>query len=267
MYRKCIGHSAARAGYPVALSWMSTEALGDQLADSIRRGVRTHLAERGRSESEIEQAVQSALGQVASLHPQRLGAILGGALPHELAHKWYIPVFWPDFERAGSSHYSGPAPDWIDELAAIAVEPDSLRRSRRQHVLQAFQQQRASGLAGHAYLDLQSLFGAEHPMRANLAKAAAPHGHDAGWRVMAGAEAEAIAGDAALYYASIAALQEFLIERSGDPAIAGSLARSAAAGADVVTWLHTQPALPQTVEALSQTWWQWLSAQPPAAGE
>lgn len=52
------------------------------------------------------------------------------ALRHEIAHKLFIRYSWPNTR---SDQYGGDAPDWLDEIVAIAAEPASLTERRRKH--------------------------------------------------------------------------------------------------------------------------------------
>jgi hypothetical protein len=71
---------------------------------------------------------------------------LDDALPHELGHVWFRNQYWPKPKLAAtgassstagkvssqlSSHYGSPGPDWLDEMAAISMETDTMTDCRR----------------------------------------------------------------------------------------------------------------------------------------
>jgi hypothetical protein len=140
-------------------------------------------------------------------------------LPHEIGHSLFIRFLAP---RTGADEYGGGAPDWLDEMAGIAFEDDSGVRMRR----------------GEAWDHARS--GALIPLARLLAM---PHPEWSARRTASGAAAagpplsQPESPDTPAFYATLRALFDFLVQRTGDEQVVRRLADRARTGAPLDEWL------------------------------
>ncbi|MGE6334698.1 hypothetical protein [Stenotrophomonas sp. NPDC077659] len=187
----------------------------------------------------------------------RVSRSTGDVLPHEIGHSLYQARFWPGPTDDGSLHYATPAPDWLDEAAAILMEPPPMLAERRQqyHAL-------LSVPSPHVQ-DLPRFLQAPHPVDAARRAALTGGGSSSasGLTVMT-ASGDTGAALAAFYQQSLA-LADFLIERSGCPDVLGQISLALADGQSFDDWLaKSGPALQlgNDVATLTQHWQAWLNA-------
>lgn len=145
-------------------------------------------------------------------------------LPHEIGHTLFIRFLVP---RTGIDEYGGGAPDWLDEMAAIAFEDPSGVRMRRMEA-------RRHAERG-ALIPLARLLSMPHPewsARQTAAGAAA----ESPIRQPRSAETPA-------FYATLRALLDFLIDRTRNERVLRLLAEQARADAPLDRWLlgHSGP--------------------------
>lgn len=138
-------------------------------------------------------------------------------LPHEIGHALFIRYLVP---RRGLDEYGGAAPDWLDEMAAIACEDAAgvaMRRAEaRRHA------------ADGALIPLARLLSMPHPeFSARTADNAVSR---QGMRTPRSIDTPA-------YYATVRALFDFLIERTGNERIIAVLAGQVRAGKPLDRWL------------------------------
>ena len=181
------------------------------------------------------------------------------ALPHELGHLWFIRTYWPDRSAAGG-HYGGPAPDWFDEVAAVLMEDDASGTARRDQFAATLAGTRGTVEERDRLLDLQSYLSTEHPALPGVRATAGdvrPGG--GGVRVLTGPEAQKIAADGLFFYLQSRRFADYLIERTGNPAVFGRVADAIAAGGSFADWLSVSgyPALPTTLDGLAADWRAW----------
>lgn len=144
-------------------------------------------------------------------------------LRHEVGHDLFIRYLVPS-TRAGQSRagqYGGDAPDWLDEMAAIAFEGDPMRAMRRRAAVRH--------AADGTLIPLPRLLTMVHP---ELAAGTMPAAGG-----MPGAAYVPKSGETASFYATAAALYEYLVERTGNSAIVAELARAFRAGERLDHWL------------------------------
>lgn len=138
-------------------------------------------------------------------------------LPHEIGHDLFIRFLAPG---TGKDEYGGGAPDWLDEMAAIAFEdPGGVRRRRgeaRRHAERG------------ALIPLERLLSMTHPEWSARSAAAG----DAGATTHQPRSAETPA-----FYATVRALLDFLIARTGDERIIRRLAEQVRSDAPLDRWL------------------------------
>lgn len=155
-------------------------------------------------------------------------------LPHEIGHTLFIRFLAP---RTGKDEYGGGAPDWLDEMAAIAFEDASGVRMRRSEA-------RRNAERG-ALIPLARLLSMPHP-EWNARQAAPPS--------TASSMSQPRSADTPAFYATVRALLDFLIDRTGNERVIRLLAEQARAGAPIDQWLLAQSArgAAAAAEGLSQ---------------
>lgn len=139
-------------------------------------------------------------------------------LPHEIGHTVFIRFLAP---RTGRDEYGGGAPDWLDEMAAIAFEDSAGVRMRRADA-------RRHAARGEL-IPLTRLLSMPHPeWSARQPTADTLAGSPT--RPPASAETPA-------FYATLCALLDFLIERTGDERVIRLLADQVQEDAPLDRWL------------------------------
>ena len=273
--RSALQQTLSEAGFSRVLPWPTAQQMDDLRAESVRGALRTHLAATGLEGEALEAAVAEQLrNQPASTAAP--GTRESGAA-HELGHMWAIDTYWPDREHptGAAREYGGPAADWLDESAAVLMEDERLTASR----LEAFQRE-WSKAEGARPKPLAAFFVDEHPLAAEgvaaarevsrtVARAAAGSDPAAGRTSVARVRTGSAGMGAALFYAQARLVADFLIERSGDPAVSDSIARAYADGRTMEQWLAAEGPprnLPATVAELDSQWAAWLAARYGPAG-
>jgi len=187
----------------------------------------------------------------------RMAAEDATTLRHEVGHAMYAAMYWPDAIGTLQDRYGTPAPDWLDEAAAIAMEPPEAQASH----LAAFigvARQRPREIPG-----LASFLASEHPVRgAGLASALAR-----GPKSDSGVQMMVTSGSfpgLETFYGQSLLTGLFLAETSGNPQILAPISRAIADGLDFDAWLArdgTSFGLPSTVVELEPLWDNWLRQQ------
>ncbi len=178
-------------------------------------------------------------------------------LRHEVGHALYAAMYWStDAGSTPQGRYGTPAPDWLDEAVAIAMEPvESQARHFAAFVNVAKQRPRDVP-------DLADFLASEHPVRsAGLAQALArgPKS-DSGVQMMVAGRGDRFPGLETFYGQSLLTAL-YLAETSGDPRILVPISAAIAEGLDFDAWLARDGAaynLPGTVAELQPRWEDWL---------
>jgi len=238
------------------LPWLSEAATSEAYRASIERAVMAKAQTMGLGAEQTAALVRSALAQQADkFAPEALRAKEASALPHELGHGWLTKAFWPKAVTGSSDHYGGPAPDWLDETAAILMEDDALANSRRRQFAAIY---RGADTAAKARLiDLSSFLSGGHPALPKIDLA----GATAGVRVLTGAEAAGIVAAANGFYLQARVFADYVLARSGQPDAFRSAADAFASGRTLADWLASDGArlhLPTTVASVQADWEAWL---------
>lgn len=248
-----------RVGVRWRLPWLSEAAMIEAYSASITRGVTAKAQTMRLDAAQTATLVRAALAQQAArLSPESLRAREAGSLPHELGHGWFIQAYWAAAAVDGGGHYGGPAPDWMDETAAVLMEDDALADSRRRQFAAIYAG--ADAAARARLTDLTSFLSGGHPALPQLGQSA----QTSGVRVLSGDEAGAIAAAAGTFYLQARLFADYVLERSGDPAAFRTAAAAFAAGKDTPEWLATvgkRLKLPTTVVALQADWDAWLRSR------
>lgn len=269
------------AGFTTVLPWFSPAAYRMQVEASVRRAIEQQAATANLPVEQIDALVQSQVSRIPDVgSPESLAARAAVVIPHELGHSWYRQSFWPGAE-ATRGHYGSPGPDWLDEAAAVRMEPatsyaDRLNgfwaRYRRDPVAATTSTDVAVGIA-----NLRIYFDSAHPLaeraRSVVDAEQLPGGRGtSGSRIVlrTGAEAERIAGDGIRYYEQGAIVARYLAERSGDAAILGRIGAAFGRGETIDQWLanaEDKGQLPRSVSEMQPDWEAWLAANlPPPPG-
>lgn len=170
-------------------------------------------------------------GGCAFLFPWNFSRLHAGAarlpthvLPHEIGHALFIRFLVP---RTVADEYGSDAPDWLDEMAAMAFEdPDGVRMRRndtRRHAERG------------ALIPLARLLSMPHPeWSARQVVATGPADSTI---------SQPRSADTPAFYATVRGLLDFLIARTGNESVIRLLAEQVRAGAPIDRWLlaHCAP--------------------------
>lgn len=195
---------------------------------------------------------------------KRTAADTPGTVQHEIGHKLFTAAFWPaqSFER-DPKRYSSPAPDWLDEGAAMLMEPAQATESRRR----MFAQMAAGELKSAPVQPLQVFLNAPHP------RLTSPDLPD---EIKAGSDENRVSISLSLdsnpamvsmagYYAQTRVWIDFLSE-TGQRGTLPAMAESFAASKSLEEWLAqngAQYGLATTLPALQAQWTHWLQRRYP----
>lgn len=251
----------ADAGFAWRMPWLSEGDMAGAYRASIERGVTAKAAALGLDADRTMQMVAAAWQQAADrLSPAALRKREAGALPHELAHGWFIHAYWPRAEARANDHYGGPAPDWMDEMAAVLAEDEAMADGRRAQFAAIHGGQNAAARA--RLLDLATFLSGGHPALPKI-DVGAQKGRVG---VLTGAEAAAIAQVAGTFYLQARSFADYLRARSGGSAAYRSAAAAFAGGKDTAGWLRDEGArlnLPTTIAGVERDWRAWAALNPP----
>ncbi len=225
------------AGAQRVLPWLSPSARRRALERGIRETL-SRQAPAGQSDAIANAAIQQAAPQIEA---SVVRSSQPGVMAHELGHLWYIQAYWNGVASSGDA-YGSPAPDWLDEAAAVLMEGDSLTRSRRA----AF---RALPPETSSTAFVSTLFGETHPAFASGATTAdLTAGGSSGSRVMTmtGEEFQRRTGTdigaAAAFYARVRAFVDFIEAKTGDHRALVRLTAHLRSGGSVSDWFAEDPA-------------------------
>lgn len=243
-------------GYSVVLPWLDPAEERAQLAERIRAQVAGQLPDL--PDDRIDALVARALPAPEEPTPRDI-ALDTAAIAHELGHLWYIRTFWTA-EAGTESHYGGPAPDWLDEIAGVAMETGDLLDQRRAALRDP---QRGP------YPPLSDFLAMPHPLAVLAAAAAEQHQGEIGEgqaRVirLSGEDAERLldgaATDPSRYYIQARGFLDYLTDRASRAPLV-PLTQALQSGQTLDDWLAQAGAahgLPGSVEALEADWEAWL---------
>lgn len=251
------------AGFVHVLPWPDPEAFDRARRQGIEVAARQFATSRGLSAPQAEQIVARALANGGAEGGK--AALDAGMVPHELGHLWFTHAFWPTAGQgdAGVSHYGGPGPDWLDELAAILLEdePTTDRRRAQMKALLLGEVIPALGpVAGReTLLDLKGFLSRNHPglTRVQMSPPSLPAGGGVAVVFTPAGGAPGAAADERLFYLQARGFADFLIEKSGRASVFSDIARALAGGETFEGWLATEGAalgLPGTVDGLDLRW-------------
>jgi len=251
------------AGYERVLPWVDAVEEAQRRRDRIRAQIEDQAP--GLPEAQLNALVERALGGQGATDEPLDPAVEQAAIAHELGHLWYIDAFWPH-DRDAPAHYGGHAPDWLDEMAAVAMEEGPLLETRREQLRDA---------DGETPIALDAFLAMEHPLaslgqaaRANLADRnnSADTAASGGMQVLrlSGEEADEFLSQAAIdpgsYYVMARGFLDYLTARAGAAPL-GELSTWMRGGGTMETWLAEHGAahgLPSNTDLLVADWQVWL---------
>jgi len=242
------------AGFSTVLAWPSPAKLGELMTAALRQNA---LGRQGGGALSDEAEATLRLQTDAVLTAQELKQ--EGVVAHELGHTWYKAAFWRDSDIALDG-YATPAPDWLDETAAILTEGDTLAESRRKLFLRGWtdlepRERSASGAIG----DLAHFLQRPHPSQT---RETTPSNSAGTTSVPVTVRMGDAPNSTDAYSNQVRVFADYLIARTGDAAVFAQVSQAVAMGLNFEAWLGSQtqyPALPRTVLALQADWASWIN--------
>ena len=166
-------------------------------------------------------------------------------LRHEIAHDLFVRFVAP---RTREDEYGGDAPDWLDEMAAVAFESPREERDRR---AAARMDADTVGL-----IPLPRLMEMTHP----------EYGHiSAGKGGTSFLAKTPNSGLTIVYYSTIKAFYDFLVWRTGRRDIIADMGRAVTTGQDLRTWLPRRLGYargPSPMERMDGEFQRWFASDP-----
>lgn len=251
------------AGFAHVLPWPDPEVFEQATRQGIERAARQFATSQGLNAAQADQMVERALAN--SRADGGKAALDAGMVPHELGHIWFTQAFWPGDGQVDQavSHYGGPGPDWLDELAAILLEdePTTLRRREQMQALLTGEVVPAIGpVAGReTLLDLKGFLTRDHPALASVLteRSDAPSGEGIALvYTPAGGGLNAVVAER-LFYIQARCFADFMIETTGRLTVFADIAQALSEGRTFESWLASDGVnlgLPATLDGLDTVW-------------
>lgn len=221
-------------GAAAALPWPTNAAHAAMLGDGLRKAGMPDAAIAG--------------------HPLMNPDMRRPVTRHELGHVLFTRAFFPD-ARPLRGHSNSNLPDWLNEMAAMLLEPDSAADHRRRMLRELV----ADPARASLILPLDAYFASENPAKPPPDQKVDAKGVSLVFR--AGNDAPATQAVRGAWYAQTQAFADFLQDASGKPEVFADLTRAIARGGTVGTWLASSGKanhLPSGMQELQDTWDAWL---------
>ena len=260
------------ADFNVVLPWLDPESKSAAIDQSVRRAVLKAVEGKNMASEQVEALVAQAKSKMPDISAAKAADTDAGAVAHELGHQWFIRSFWPGQSVGKLGGYGGPAPDWLDELAAVLHENDQLTADRRRQFKAVYLQQPDRkvllDITTNYLADLQTYLRREHPAHKGVKDAIAKMKQADGSKrspdsvtVLTGAEASALSKDGLMFYLQSRAFADFMIERTRNLRIFAEIAAADANGVSFPRWLAKSGSkykLAASVPLLEKQWRVWL---------
>jgi hypothetical protein len=264
-----------RENHPAILPWFTPQGRQDLIANSVRNQVKEQQPDiTGEAlEQIVERSVKASLeasGQPLKNQSDSSSNILDGALSHELGHLYFIRTYWSDetldvtdTNPTANNRYGGPAPDWLDEMAAVLLENDALTIGRNNGLKEAAKNNFKT------MWPLEEYFTMTHPAFEQTRKIiearqqAANGGAQNGVLILSADElAKREDGrQPVMFYAQSRGFADYMIEKSGNERIFANIATFIAKNGSIDEWLseysgkyHIAP----TIHGLEADFHAWL---------
>ena len=167
-------------------------------------------------------------------------------LRHEIGHDLFIRYLVPS---TTPDQYGGDAPDWLDEMAAVAFEGEALRAGRRRTSVRA---------AGEGKLiPLQRFFTMAHP---EMAAGSIPVSTDRRATAF-----DAQSNDTLQFYSMASSFYDFLVSRIKNDAIVAELAAAFRRGEPLEQWILARTGY-SSIQALNAQFENWIASDPRYGG-
>lgn len=184
------------------------------------------------------------------------------SLRHEIGHAMYAAAFWPDAAAGSDQRYGSPAPDWLDEAAAILMEHPESQGARAGEFIAAAQALPDSIPPLAEFLDM------EHPVLAPRLLQRLERGVSSESGIHMTVTRDADSWGIVTFYGQSLLVGMFLMETSGEPLILATISAAVADGVPFPDWLAQHGpshGLPPSLEALQDAWEAWSRALPDRA--
>lgn len=171
-------------------------------------------------------------------------------LRHEIGHDLFIRYLVPSAKR---DQYGGDAPDWLDEMAAVAFEGEALQTIRRRAVVRYAREAKL--------IPLQRFLTMIHP---EVAVGSIPESSGQLAPVF-----EAQSDETLQFYSMATAFYDFLVTRTKNGAIIADLAVAFRNGESLDRWIVARTGYGDRqngVEALNADFLAWLASDPRYGG-
>lgn len=261
-----------RRSYPVVLPWLTLKDREEMIARGARAQIqRVRPDLQGEAlEAVVQRSVEASLSASGNGGDENLHA---GVFAHELGHLFFIQTYWPsddvdvlEMNPAEVTRYAGPAPDWLDEMAAVLMENDALTDGRVDGLVTA----NAAADQLRALWPLEEFFTMTHPAfeqarRVIEARQSSAEGRARGGVVMLSSgdlEERDDGRSPAMFYAQSRGFADYMIEKSGDPQVFARIASYIAASGSMAGWLKENArsiGVADTVEALDEDFKGWIA--------
>ncbi|MGA9582188.1 MAG: hypothetical protein WBR13_09490 [Allosphingosinicella sp.] len=161
-------------------------------------------------------------------------------LRHEIGHDLFIRHLAPSTK---ADQYGGDAPDWLDEMAAVAFEGEALRSTRRRGAVRYAQEGKL--------IPLQRFLAMTHP---EMEAGSIPDPSDRLVRPF-----EPASDDTPRFYVMASAFYDFLVARTKNPAIVAELAAAFRKGQPLERWILARTGNKGGIQALNADFQAWVA--------
>lgn len=168
-------------------------------------------------------------------------------LRHEIGHDLFIRHLVPGTKEG---QYGGDAPDWLDETAAVAFEGEALRSTRRRSTVRYARKEKL--------IPLQRFLTMIHP---EMEAGSIPASSDLPVTAF-----EPTSEDTPLFYAMASSFYDFLVSRTGNPAIVVELAAAFRRDEPLEKWILARTGHSGSIQALNAEFLAWIASDPRYGG-
>ncbi len=246
-------------GYTTIMPWLTPDQKSKLVAGNIRKQIKAQ--QPSLPDATVDTIVAEQVEKLKKQGAVQSGDLEKGVLAHELAHMWFHHAYYPDSEPDGEPQYGSDAPDWLDELSAVLAENEAVTKGR----LKALEKLAASGNFD-AFWPLEEYFQMEHPLFRQVTKireqASKPKVSSSIMiKNLDDFDLGENARNPADFYAQSRGLADYLMDKSGNPAIFHEIASHISSGHSMVSWLAKngkQHNIPSSITELEADWHTWM---------